>query len=106
MSTTEAISLVAMILVTGGAASWIIEQVKRASWGSRPKWLTSVAISALVGLATSWLAGDVLGLMAHWGELSAAEVFAWLSATYAAATGFYELYAKPKALSEPKALSG
>ena len=96
MSTVEIISLVAMLLVTGGIASYIVQWIKRASWSSRVKWLLSVAISALFGLATSWLAGDVLGLVASWGELTAADVFAFMAAVYASATGFYELYAKDK----------
>ena len=97
MSTVEIISLVAMLLVTGGVASYVVQFIKRASWPSRAKWVLSVVISALFGLATSWLAGDVFGLVQSWGELSAGEVFAFMAAVYASATGFYELYVKPKA---------
>lgn len=97
MSITEIVTLVAL-LVTGGIAAYVIQWVKRADWSSRPKWALSVVISAVFGLATSWLAGDVLGLIDAWGELSGAEVFAWLSATYVTATGFYELWVKPRAI--------
>ncbi len=62
MSITEAISLVAMILLAGGVASRLVELIKGARWSARAKWLLSVALSAAVGLATAWLAGDVLGL--------------------------------------------
>lgn len=98
MSTIEIVSLIAMLLVTGGVASYIVQLVKRAGLPSRAKWLASVAISAVFGLAVSWLAGDVLGLVSAWGQLTAADVFAFMAAVYASATGFYELYVKPKTL--------
>lgn len=98
MSTVEIISLIAMLLVTGGVAAYVVQWVKRASWGSRPKWAVSVVVSAVFGLATSWLAGDVLGLVDAWGDLTAAEVFAFITAVYASSTGFYELYVKPKSV--------
>ena len=96
MSTIEIISLIAMLLVTGGLASYLVQIVKRVGLSSRVKWLVSVAISAVFGLAVSWLAGDVLGLGAAWGELTAADVFAFMAAVYLSANGFYVLYVKPK----------
>ena len=101
MSAVEIISLVAMLLVTGGVAAYVVQWVKRASWGSRPKWAVSVAVSAVFGLASSWLAGDVLGLIDAWGDLTAVDVFAYLTATYATATGFYELWVKPRVTDPP-----
>ena len=97
VSAVEIISLIAMLLVSGGLASYLVQWIKRASWGSRPKWMLSIAVSALFGLATSWLAGDVLGLVAAWGSLTAADVFAFMTGVYVTATGFYELYVKPRA---------
>ena len=96
MSIIEIVSLIAMLLVTGGLASYAVQLVKRVGLSSRVKWLVSVAISAVFGLATSWLAGDVLGLVATWRELTAADVFAFAAAVYASATGFYELWVKPR----------
>jgi hypothetical protein len=97
VSIVEVISLVAMILVAGGVASRLVELIKGAAWSGRAKWILSVALSVAVGLATSWLAGDVLGLIAGWGALTAAEVFAFLGAVYATANGFYVLWFKPRA---------
>lgn len=96
MSIVEIVSLVAMVLVGGGVASYAVQYIKRASWSTRVKWFLSVAISIVFGLATVWLAGDVLGLISAWGELTAAEVFAVIAAVYAAASGFYALWVKPK----------
>ena len=98
MSIAEIVSLIAMVLVSGGLATYLVQIVKRVGLSSRAKWCVSVAISAVFGLATSWLAGDVLGLVTAWGDLGAAEVFAVMSATYLSANGFYLLYIKPKAV--------
>ena len=95
MSAIEIVSLIAMLLVSGGLATYLVEWIKRASWGSRPKWLTSIAVSVIFGVACAWLAGDVLGLVSAWGELTAADVFAFMASTYAVSTGFYELWVKP-----------
>ena len=97
MSITEAISLAAMILLAGGVSSRLVEWVKGAHWSPRAKWLLAVALSAAVGLATAWLAGDVLGLVSAWGSMSAAQVFAFIGAVYATANGFYVLWFKPRA---------
>lgn len=97
MSGTEIIGLIAMLLVTGGLASYLVQWIKRASWSGRLKWALSIAISALFGLASSWLAGDVLGLIDKWGSLTAVDVFGYLAAVYATSTGFYELWVKPRA---------
>jgi len=97
VSTIEIVSLIAMLLVAGGVSSRLVELIKRASWSSRAKWLLSVALSGAVGLAASWLAGDVLGLVAAWGSLTAVDVFAFMAAVYTAANGFYELYFKGRA---------
>ena len=58
MSATEIISLIAMLLVSGGVASYVVQWIKRADWGSRPKYLTSLAVSIAFGLATA--IGDAL----------------------------------------------
>ena len=97
MSIVEIISLVAMILVAGGVSSRLVELIKGAAWSARAKWALSVALSAAVGLATAWLAGDVLGLVAGWGSLTAVDVFAFMGAVYATANGFYVLWFKPQA---------
>lgn len=96
MSAIEIVSLIAMLLVSGGVATYFVQWVKRASWSSRPKWLVSIAVSAAFGLASSWLAGDVLGLVSAWGELTGADVFAFMTAVWITSNGFYELWVKPK----------
>ena len=102
MSALEVISLVAMLLVSGGVASYLVTRLKRASWSSGAKYAVSIALSAAFGLASAWLAGDVLGLLSSWGSLTAAQVFAFMGAVYATSTGFYELYVKPKTIARSR----
>jgi hypothetical protein len=97
VSLTEVITLVAMTLVAGGVASRLVEWIKGAHWSARAKWLLAVVLSGAVGLATAWLAGDVLGLLSAWGSLTAVQVFAFMGAVYATANGFYVLWFKPRA---------
>ena len=96
MSATEILTLSAMLLASGGLSSWLVQLIKRASWSARSKYLLALALSAAVGLAAAWLAGDVLGLVSSWGELTAAQVLAFLGGVYAAASGFYALWFKPR----------
>ncbi len=89
MAWTEIVGLIAMVIASGGFASLLTELLGRPGWSPRLKWLTSVACAALFGLATMWLSGDVIGLTDKWGNLTAADVAAFLSATYAAASTWY-----------------
>ena len=97
MSTTEIVTLAAMLLLSGGLSSWLVQLLKRAHWSARRKYLLALALSAAVGLATAWLAGDVLGLVGSWGQLNAAQVLAFLGGVYAASSGFYALWFKARA---------
>jgi len=100
MSALEVVSLVAMILVAGGVSSRLAMYIARATWGATAKWLLSGALSLAFGLATAWLAGDVLGLVAAWGALTAADVFAFMGTVWATSSGFYVLYFKPRAAAK------
>jgi hypothetical protein len=50
-------------LLAGGVAGRVVELIKGAHWSARAKWVLSVALSMAGGLATAWLAGDVLGFV-------------------------------------------
>ena len=100
MNTPDIISLIAMILLAGGVTSRLVEWIKRATWRPHFKWLLAVALSAALGLATAWLAGDVVGLANSWGSLTAPQAFAFMGGVYATAHGFYVLYFKPRAAAK------
>lgn len=97
MSTTEIVTLVAMILVTGGLASVVFQALKK--WLPENNAARSIlcwAFCVVVALAESWLAGDVLGLIGSWkeGTITAAQLFAYGSGVFAAATAVYNAYYK------------
>ena len=97
MSATEIVTLVAMILVTGGVVSAVFQLIKR--WIPENKALRAAlcwVFSVVVAVAESWLAGDVLGILGSWqqGTLTAEQVFGFGSAIFAAATVVYNAYYK------------
>lgn len=97
MEATEAITLVAMILVTGGVVSWIFQLLKKYLPASDVLRVVLVwALCIVVALAEAWLAGDVMGLVGSWreGTLTAQQIFSWGSGLFAAATAIYNAYYK------------
>jgi hypothetical protein len=89
-----------MLLVGGPLASWLIQWLKRAGWPDGRKALFAWAVSFVVGLAGAWLAGDILGLVSQWGELTAVDVIAAGTVVWTGATGFFYLYWQPKQRAE------
>lgn len=108
MQITEIITLVALLLTAGWAGAFIAQAIKRPNWPSSVKLALAIIVSALVGIATAYLSGDVFGLTAQWGQLTAEDVLAFGAVVYAAASGWYRLQFRDvdwaKALGEwPKA---
>lgn len=91
MSVVEIISLIAMLLVSGGFASVFTQALRRPNWSSRITSIVAGVVAALVGLATMWLGGQVSGLIESWGALSAQEVWVFLGGTWAASLAWYQL---------------
>lgn len=98
MSTTEIITLIAMLIVAGGISSKLVQLLKRATWDSRVTWALSIILSGAVGLATAWLGGDVLGLIDSWGSLTAVQAIGFMAGVYATAEAFYALHFRPAAV--------
>ena len=92
MKLTEIISLVALLLTAGWCGSFITQAIKRPKWPSSVKLILALVVSALVGLATAYLSGDVFGLTAQWGQLTAADVLAFGAVVYTAAATWYRFY--------------
>lgn len=91
MSTVEIISLIAMLLVSGGFASVFTHALRRPGWSSRITSIVAGVVAALVGLATMWLGGQVSGLIQSWGSLNAQEVWVFAGGTWAASLAWYQL---------------
>jgi hypothetical protein len=55
-------------------------------------------VSAAVALSTSYLAGDVWGIIGSWtdGTITAAALFAYATAIWGAAEGIYRVWYRPQ----------
>ncbi len=62
-------------MLVGGFLTFLATQlVKQAAWPAWVKLVLSLVMTALFGLATAWLNGDVGGIIDAWGDLSAQSV--------------------------------
>lgn len=97
MKATEVITLVALILTTGGLVSVVFQALKKyAPDNNAARCVLAWVFSVLVALAESWLAGDVLGLIGSWtdGSLTAQQLFAYGTGIFAASQVVYNGYYK------------
>lgn len=92
METIEIINLAALLLVAGPVASVLTQLAKRPAWSAERRFALAILLSGLVGLAQAWLAGDLLGLIDSWGQLTATELVAAGGLVFAGASAFYKLY--------------
>jgi hypothetical protein len=89
MNWTEIANLIALVALSAPATVVVAQAVKQA-W--MPSWLRAavpIVVAALVGLASAWVSGDLLGLASRWGELTATEIVAVAGVVYAAANVWY-----------------
>ena len=96
MAWQEIVTLVALLLVGGPLASWLIQLLKRAGWPDGIKALLAYGVSFAVGLAGAWLAGDILGLVSSWGQLTAVDVIAAGTVVWTGATAFFYAVWQPR----------
>ncbi len=92
MSLTQLITLVATVLTGGWLSAFVTQLIKREHWPSKVKLALSLAIAAIVGLASAWLSGDVTHLVSMWGSLTADSVLSFCALVYAAAATWYRFY--------------
>ena len=96
MAWQEGITLVALLLVGGPLASWLIQWAKKSKWPDWVKALLAYVVSFAVGLAGAWLAGDILGLVSSWGELTAVDIIAAGTVVWTGATAFFYAAFQPR----------
>jgi hypothetical protein len=95
-------TLAAMLLVSAGLMSAVFQWLKtRLRVSEQWRAVILYAMCLLVGLAQSWLAGDLLNIInaLNQGVASAGQVFALGSTTFALATAAYNVYVRPRALA-------
>jgi len=94
MHITEILTLVALLLTAGWVGTFIAQAIKRPAWPSSVKLLLALVVAGLVGIATAYLSGSVLGLTAKWGSLTATDVLAFGAIVYTASAVWYNHYFK------------
>lgn len=92
MSWQEIVNLIAAVLISGPLAVIIVQVLKREFWPSWARAVLGLVVALLVGVAQTWVSGDLLGLIHAWGSLTSAQVIAWAAAVYAASQVWYHTY--------------
>ena len=59
MNLVQIVTLLATVVTAGWFAAFLVQLLKREAWPSWLKLVLALVVSALVGLATAWLSGDV-----------------------------------------------
>ena len=95
MTARTIVELIAMVLVTGGVTAGLFQAIKtyipdKNNLRRLCAWLLAIVIA----LATSYLAGDVWGIIGSWGDgsLTAATLFAYGTGIWGVAEGLYRLW--------------
>ena len=91
MQIIELINFVAAILLAGLLSFLATLLVKQTGW---PSWLSlalSFALAFLFALATAWVNGNVMTIVAHWGDITGEELFSFTAFIWTTATGWYWL---------------
>lgn len=97
MTARSIVELIAMILVSGGVTAALFQALKTYLPESNTlRRVLAWVLSIVIALATSYLAGDVWGVIGAWqdGSLTAAAVFAYGTAIWSASEALYRLWYK------------
>ena len=113
MTATTIVTLIAMILVSGGVTAGLFQLVKSLIPEKRStiRRVAAWFLALIIALATSYLAGDVWHVIGAWGDgtLTAATLFAYSTGIWGVAEGLYRLWYKtspqPTIASVNKAVS-
>ena len=88
--------LICMILVSGGVSTGLFQLIKKyipEKWKGVRR-VAAYILALMVALATSYLAGDVWGLLGSWndGTITAEQLFAYATGIWATAEALYRLW--------------
>ena len=96
--TGQIIALICMLLVTGGVTAGIFQAVKKyVPESNNLRRICAYVVALMIGLATSYLAGDVWGIIGSGsdGTLTAQTMFAYVTGIWAVAEGVYRVWYRP-----------
>ena len=92
---SEVVTLIAMIVVSGGVTSGLFQLIKKYLPDSNGlRRVVAYVTATIIALAGSYLAGDVWGVIGAWGDgtLTADVVFAYATAIWGSAEAVYRLW--------------
>jgi hypothetical protein len=89
MHLSELVNLLVMVVLWAPLSVVLTQALKRVGWPTAVKAVLAIACAALIGIAGTWVSGDLLGLAKVWGDLTATDVVAYVGIVYAAASVWY-----------------
>ena len=97
MTDRQVIDLAAALLVSGHAASVLVQAVKDLVGTKTKRLLLAVMVSIAVGAAQAWISGA----LPRGGGLTAASLLTAAAAVFTGASAFYRLYFRPRTRRRP-----
>ncbi len=92
MHLSEIVNLAVAVVLWAPLSVLLTQLIKRVTWSDGAKAAVAVACAAVVGVAGSWVSGDLLGLTTTWGALTATDLIAYAGIVYASASLWYQTY--------------
>lgn len=92
MTTDQIIALVVALILWAPLSVFLTQAIKRCGWPDGVKAVLALVCATIVGLAGTWVTGDLLGLIGDWGTLTATQIIAYVGIVNAAATIWYKTY--------------
>lgn len=94
MSLVQIVTLIATVTTAGWFAAFIVQLIKRVQWSSWIKLVLALVVSALVGLATAWLSGDLTHFVTLWkqGSVTSDQVITLSILVFTAAQIWYHRF--------------
>ena len=94
MQLLQIVTLLATLITAGWFAAFVVQLLKREKWPSWVKLVLALVVSALVGLATAWLSGDVTRFVTLYkaGTLTSNEVITFAVLVFTAAQIWYHKF--------------
>jgi hypothetical protein len=90
MSSLEWINLVCAIVISAPLASIVAQAIRRAAWSSGLTFCIVSLVCLAAGGAQTWVAGDLLGLIQGWGNLTVEKALAYWALIYASGQVIYK----------------
>ena len=92
MAWNEVINLIAAIVIAAPVSIVIAQLLKQSHWPDGANAALAGIVCVVVGIAQTWISGDLIGLIDKWGSLTANDVILWCAPVWAAAQVEYHAF--------------